>query len=43
MNTLTSPLLTNLVTIYHEANKNNDNDCCMVAPSPELSEQISKN
>ena len=40
MNTLTSPLLTNLVTIYQEANQNNDNDCCMVSPSPELSEQI---
>ena len=40
MNTITSPLLTDLVTIYHEANRNNDNDCCMVAPSPELNEQI---
>ena len=41
MNTITSPLLTDLVSIYHEANQNDvDNDCCMVAPSPELNEQI---
>lgn len=35
-----TPLLNNITEIYRQAQENRDDDCCMVAPSPELSEQI---